>query len=132
MLIKENLFFIPKDSLLTVMIQKGEELNFSFDELIKYLEISPDKARAEKIYFESRYRIGLDNELEEIILEHPFSEAKNRLQTIKYEINKNLLDKISKDIDVAKKNTDKRSVAILMEEYTKINKEQASLNKEIN
>lgn len=132
MLIKENLFFIPKDSLLTIMIQKGGEFRFSFDELVKYIESSFDKARAEKIYFESRYRIGLDNELEEIVLEHPFSEAKNRLQNIKYEINKNLLDKISKDLDVAKKNTDKEAVAILMEEYTKINKEQALLNKEIN
>lgn len=132
MLIKENLFFIPKDSLLTIMIQRGGEFRFSFDELVKHIETPLDKARAEKIYFESRYRVGLDNELEEIILEHPFSEAKNRLQNIKYEINKNLLDKISKDIDVAKKNTDKESVAVLMEEYTKINKEQALLNKELN
>ena len=132
MLEKENLSFIPKDSLLTIMIQKGGEFHFSFDELIKHVGTSLDKARAEKIYFESRYRIGLDNELEEIVLEHPFSEAKNRLQNIKYEINKNLLDKISKDLDVAKKNIDKEAVAILMEEYTKINKEQALLNKEIN
>jgi DNA primase len=129
---KENLSFIPKDSLLIIMIQKGREFRFSFDELIKNIDVPFDKSRAEKIYFESRYRVGLDNELEEVILEHPLLEAKNRLQNIKYEINKNLLDKISKDLDVAKKNSDKEAVKILMEEYTKINKEQSLLNKEIN
>ncbi|KKR19952.1 MAG: primase protein [Candidatus Moranbacteria bacterium GW2011_GWA2_39_41] len=132
MLDNEDLSFVPKDSLLSVMIQNGGGFHFSFDELTKNLESQSDRAAAEKIYFETRYKIGLDNSLAEIVLEKPLAEAKNRLQKIKYEINKSRLDKISKDLDAARKKSDALAVKFLGEEYTNINAEQAVLNKAIN
>ncbi|MDO8240500.1 MAG: DNA primase [Candidatus Moranbacteria bacterium] len=132
MLDNEDLSFVPKDSLLSVMIQNGGGFHFSFDELTKNLESQSDRTAAEKIYFETRYKIGLDNSLEEIVLEKPLAEAKNRLQKIKYEINKSRLDKISKDLDAARKKSDALAVKFLGEEYTNINAEQAVLNKAIN
>jgi DNA primase len=128
----ENIDYLLQDNLLNSMIQRGSELGFSFDELIKNMDSQADISRAEKIYFENRYRIGLNNSLEEIVLEKPIEEAKNRLHKIKYEINKDRLDKISKDLDVAKKNNDTDAVKFLAEEYSKINMEQALLNKELN
>jgi len=128
----DDLSYLPKNSLLNSMIQRGLEFNFSFDELIKSDDLREDIVNAEKIYFENRYRVGLDNGLEEVVLEKPETEAINRLHKIKYEINKERLDKISKDLDVAKKNNDVDAVTFLGEEYTKINMEQSLLNKELN
>jgi len=128
----EDLSFLPKDSLLNTMIERGREFGFSFDELIKKIESPVDRAEAENIYVASRYQIGLDNSPEEIILEKPNLEAKNRLQKIRYEINKDKLDKISKDLDIAKKNNDAGATEFLRGEYAKIDAEQALLNKEIN
>ncbi len=127
-----DLSFLPKDSLLSTMIERGREFNFSFDTLVKNIDSPVDREEAEKIYFASRYQIGLDNSLEEIILEKPSLEAKNRLQKIRYEINKDKLDKISKDLDIAKKNNDAGAVEFLRGEYARIDAEQALLNKEIN
>jgi len=132
MLEDEDLSYLPKDSLLSIMIQKGQEFHFSFDELIGGINSETDKTNAEKIYWETRYRIGLDGESEEIIVEKPIEEAKDRAKKIKYEINKDRLDKISKDLDIAKKNNDTEAVKFLGEEYGKINNEQGELNKELN
>ena len=79
-----------------------------------------------------RYRVGLDNSLEEIVLENPSMEAQSRLREIKYEVNKSSLDKISKDLDAAKKIKDEVAMNFLKEEYLKINSEQSLLNKELN
>lgn len=128
----EDLSYLPKNNLLNIMIRRGPEFNFSFDDLVKNIDSRPDAAEAEKIYFENRYRVGLDNGLEEIVLENPEVEARNRLHKIKYEMNKDLLEKISKDLDVAKKNNDAAAVGFLEEEYSKINSEQSALNKELN
>lgn len=127
-----DLSFLPKDNLLSTMIQRGRELNFSFDALVKNIDSPVDREEAEKIYFATRYQIGLDNSLEEIVLEKPNLEAKSRLQKIRYEINKDKLDKISKDLDIAKKNNDTGAAEFLRGEYARIDAEQALLNKEIN
>lgn len=127
-----DISYLPKDSLLNIMIQNGQSFNFSFDELIKNINSQPDKILAEKIYFESRYRIGLDNNLEEIDIGNPIEAARNRLHKIKYEINKDKLNSISRDLDIAKKNKDAGAVEILRGEYARINEEQHLLNKKIN
>ncbi|MDP1833889.1 MAG: DNA primase [Candidatus Moranbacteria bacterium] len=128
----EDLSYLPKDSLLNTMIQRGPDFNFSFDGLVKNIDSRADAVNAEKIYFENRYRVGLDNGLEEVVFEKPAVEARNRLRKIKYELNKDWLDKISKDLDIAKKNNDAGAVKFLTEEYSKINVEQSALNKELN
>lgn len=128
---RENLGFLPKDSLLNLMIQKGREFHFSFDELVKNLGSEDDVRRAEKIYFENRYRIGLDNKLEEVDLDDPLKEAIKQIRNIRYELNKEKLEKISKDLDIAKKNKDDGAVRFLGEECLRINQEQAVLNNEL-
>jgi DNA primase len=129
---KKDRTYLPKNSLLENMLQRGAEFNFSFDELTRKINSSVDKSQAEKIYFAMRYRVGLDNSLEEIVIENPSIEAQSRLREIRYEANKNSLDKISKDLDAAKKNKDEVAINFLKEEYLKINSEQSLLNKELN
>ncbi|EKE11362.1 MAG: hypothetical protein ACD_15C00101G0010 [uncultured bacterium] len=129
---KKDRAYLPKNSLLESMLQQGAEFNFSFDEFINKIDSLEKRSEAEKIYFAARYRVGLDNNLEEIVLDHPLIEARNRLSKIKYEANKSSLDKISKDLDIAKKNNDSMATGFLKEEYSKINSEQSLLNKELN
>ncbi len=129
---KKDRTYLPPNSLLISMLQRGAEFNFSFDELTRKIDSPAEKAQAEKIYFAMRYRVGLDNSLEEIVLENPSMEAQSRLREIKYEVNKSSLDKISKDLDAAKKIKDEVAMNFLKEEYLKINSEQSLLNKELN
>lgn len=129
---EKDLSYLPKDSLLSTMIEKGANFHFNFDELIKNIDSQEDRTRAEKIYFENRYRVGLNNSLEEVVIEKPEMEIENRLRKIKYEVNKNNLEKISKDLDAAKKTGDQGATRFLEDEFVKINKEQFLLNKELN
>ena len=129
---EKDLSYLPKDSLLSTMIEKGANFRFNFDELVRLIDSPEDRTKAEKIYFENRYRIGLNNSLEEVSIEKPVVEIENRLRKIKYEVNKENLEKISKDLDAAKKAGDQGAVRFLESEFVKINKEQFSLNKELN
>ena len=129
---RESLAFLPKDSLLNLMIRRGPEFHFSFDELVKNLDSQADVEKAGNIYSENKYQIGLNNEPEEIILENPVGEAIRKIKNIRYEINKGRLEKISKDLDSAKKNKDGRAVKFLSDEWRRINQEQAILNNELN
>lgn len=129
---EKDLSYLPKDSLLSTMIEKGANFRFNFDELVKYIDSQEDRTKAEKIYFENHYRIGLNNSLEEVVIENPEMEIENRLRKIKYEVNKDNLEKISKDLDAAKKAGDQEAVRFLEGEFVKINKEQFLLNKELN
>jgi DNA primase len=129
---KKDRTYLPNDGLLKSMVEKGEESGFAFDEFINRIDSPEKRSQAEKIYFAARYRVDLNNSLEEVAIEDPSREARNRLGKIKYEMNKSSLDKISKDLDVAKKNRDAAAIDFLEEEYRKINDEQSLLNREIN
>ena len=91
---KKDRIYLPRNSLLESMVQRGAEFGFSFDGYVGRIGSAEEKSQAEKIYFESRYRMGLDNSLEEISLENPSKEAFNRIRAMKYEANKDSLNKI--------------------------------------
>ena len=129
---KKDRIYLPNDGLLDSMMQKGKGSDFDFDKFIPKIDDPEKRSEAEKIYFATRYRVDLNNNLEEIAIENPLQAARNRLEKIKYELNKSSLDKISKDLDIAKKNKDEEAIGFLSEEYKKINMEQSSLNKELN
>lgn len=112
--------FLPKDSLLNAMVRLGEEFHFSFDELINNPDLAEQTAKAERIYFEKRYRIGLDNKLEEISLAEPEKEAEKYLQEIKKELKKEELNRITKDLKTAEENQDKEALPFLRAESKKI------------
>jgi len=121
---KENQILL-KDKLLAKMIEQGEKFQFSFDSLIKNLEDQELVSRAEKIYFEKKYRPDLNNNIEEIRLENPIGDYLNCVKEIKKEIMRNELARIERDLKTAEENKDREAVMFLREEVRRISNELA-------
>lgn len=119
---KENPVF-QKDSLLKFILENGQKLNFNFDNLSGSDLSEEDKKRAEKIFFEKKYRFDLNNNIEEIIIEKPEEEFKQTLIEIKKEEKKLELEKIEHDLKSAEERKDKEAVMFLRQEAAKISQE---------
>ena len=117
---EKNNPFLVKNSLLGSMLGQGEKFQFSFDNLVKKLEITEEASLAEKIYFKKRYRLDLNNNIEEIFLNDPLAEYAKCLKEIRKELTKNELEKIAKDLAIAEKNSDQEAVVFLREEVKRI------------
>ncbi|MFA4817870.1 MAG: DNA primase [Parcubacteria group bacterium] len=115
--------FFLKDSLLSAIIKKGKEAEYNFDRFIKVLDNQELAGDFEKIYFEKKYRLDLNNNLEEVIADDPLVEAENILKEIKKEIKKEELEKITRDLKIAEKNKDKEAIQFLRLEVKKISEE---------
>ena len=116
---KENQVLL-KDKLLSNMLEQGEKFQFSFDSLIKNLENQKDASRAEKIYFEKKYRPDLNNNIEEIRSENPTGDYLSCIKEIKKEIMRNELARIERDLKTAEDNKDREAVMFLREEVKRI------------
>lgn len=121
----ENIF-LQKDSLLNSIIQKGAAADFNFELFLKTLDAPEIAAAAERAFFEKKYRLDLNNNLEEIILADPLSEMECLLKEIQKEIRKEELDKIRKDLTAAEKEKDQEAIQFLRLEVKKISEELAS------
>lgn len=113
---------LPKDSLARDMLEKGQELNFDFDKLINYLA-EENKARAEKLYFEKKYRVGLNNEIEEIIVDNIASEVEKHLIELKRELKKEEMENIARDLKSAREKGDKEAEMFLRGESKRVSGE---------
>jgi len=111
--------FTPKDSLLKTVLEKGESVNFNQEKLISVLEPA-QLERAEELYFQKRFRLGLNNELEEIIIEKPREEFENILKSIKKETKRSQLDNIVADLKKAEEKKDKVAINFLRGELKRI------------
>lgn len=120
---EKNNQFLLKDALLAKMLQAGEEFQFSFDDLIKNLDNKDSVSRAEKIYFEKKYRQDLNNNIEEIRSENPISDYLNCIKEIKKELRRNELARIEKDLKTAEDNKDREAVLFLRGEVKRISSE---------
>ncbi len=118
--------FLVKNSLLGSMLGQGEKFQFSFDNLVKKLEITEEASLAEKIYFKKRYRLDLNNNIEEIFLDDPLAEYAKCLKEIRKELTKNELEKIAKDLAIAEKNSDREAMLFLREEVKRISAKLAN------
>ncbi|MFA6383364.1 MAG: DNA primase [Parcubacteria group bacterium] len=102
-----------KDSLLSLLVKSGEEIQYSFDDFLKSSVERETKEKAEKIYFEKKYRVGLNNELEEVFFEDPLSEVEQCLKELKKEIKKEELVKIIADLKISEQQGDKEAAQFL-------------------
>ena len=109
-----------KDSLLNFMLEKGREAGFSFDNLIKLLKTDKEKNRAENLYFKKKYRLDLNNNLEEIIIADQDRELDEIIVEIKRELKKEKLQKITHDLKVAEEKKDQEAIKFLRSEFNKI------------
>ncbi|HPN96694.1 MAG TPA: DNA primase [Candidatus Moranbacteria bacterium] len=111
--------FFKKDGLLNTMIERGKECHFSLEKFSAILK-KEEKERAESLYFKKKFRLGLNNELEEVEILNPEREFQNIYQEIKKEIKKEKLEKIAGDLEVAESKGDKEAVKFLQMEFKNI------------
>jgi len=116
-----------KDSLLNFLIKIGDDCQFSFDELLKRPIDAKLKERAEKIYFKKKYRLNLNNEPEEVLIDKPIEEMERCLLELKKEAKKEELEKIIDDLKVAEKSGDKGAMQFLRIQSKKILEELNNL-----
>lgn len=109
-----------KDSLLSELLQNGSNFRWSFDD---FVSLSSDREcieKAEKLYLDTKYRLDLNNNLEEIILDEPVKEAENCLKEIKKELKKEELQKVGQDLKMAEQNKDAEAAQFLRVQCQKI------------
>jgi DNA primase len=124
---KENPLALENE-LWQVLLQKGEELDFSFEKLIASLENRELAAQAEKLFLEKKYRFDLNNNIEEIELNDPLAEMEKHLEGIKKEIGKRELEKIEKDLQAAEASKYEEAVKFLRGEVNRISQEISKCN----
>jgi len=112
-----------ENKLWELLLQKGEELNFSFEKFIQSLENRELATDAEKIFLEKKYRFDLNNNIEEIQLNNPLAEMEKNLKEIKKEIGKKELEKIEKDLKSAEGSKDQEAIKFLRGEVNRISQE---------
>lgn len=101
-------------------IEKGKEANFDFDVFLKILENQNLVSEMEKVFFEKKYRLGLDNVLEEIKIQEPLEEMKKCLQEIEKEKTKEELNRITRDLKKAEEMGDKEAIDFLKQQFKEI------------
>lgn len=117
---------LPKDSLCRDMLEKGQELGFNFDKLLNYLA-GENKAKAEELYFEKKYRIGLNNEIEEVLVDDISGEVGKHLLELKKELKKEEMENIARDLKSAREKRDKEAEMFLRNESKRVSGEISKL-----
>ena len=108
------------DKLLEAMIREGKKADYDYD---KFLTIIDDReliTQAEKRFFEKKYRMGLNNNLEEINIEDPKRESEEIIDGLKKEIKKEKLNQIAKDLKLAEDYHDREAVKYLRNQWNQI------------
>jgi len=116
------------DNLLQLMLEKGEEINFDFDNFLK--EIVDDRElseKARKLFVQKKYQLDLNNNQEEIIIEDPWKEFQICKREMDRESKKEELNKIGNDLKLAEERKDEMAKKFLREQSDKISKELAKL-----
>jgi DNA primase len=130
-----NIVFRQKEKPLTLrnelwelLLQKGEELDFSFEKFIQFLKNRELAAEANNLFVKKKYRFDLNGNVEEIQLNDPLAEMEKHLKEIKKEIGKKELEKIEKDLKIAETEKDQEAIKFLREEVIRISQEISKCN----
>lgn len=118
---------LPKDSLLSDIFLKGPEISFNFEKLTGVLTDQKERERAEKLFFAKKYRLDLNNNLEEINIIDGEEELKKIVLEIRKEAKKNELSRIIKDLKLAEDDKNKEAINFLRIEFKKISEEMKEL-----
>ena len=123
--VKEAEKIVPwsQDSLLLLALQEGEKVNFDFDKFI--LEIQEERelvTQAERILFEKKYQLDLNNNLEEVISKDPLKDFYVCLKELNKEDKRKELLRIASDLKTAEKRKDQNAMVFLRQEFDKISR----------
>jgi hypothetical protein len=125
----EKFFFAPEksDKLFEKTLLLGEKFGFDFEKFLESLE--PDeRKRAEKLCFRKKYRLGLNNSLEEFSSQDLEKELKDVIGSLAREKKNNNLKKIAKDLKTAEEKKDEAGAVFLRTEFKRISGELAELS----
>jgi len=118
-----------KDKLLNLMLEKGQKSNFDFDKFIIVLgEDQNLRSKAERLFFEKKYQLDLNNNLKEIIIEEPLKKFRDCFKKIQKEIQKDKLSQLTSDLKLAEKKKDQPAILFLRQEINKISKDLKKLS----
>jgi DNA primase len=120
---KEADCFLREDNLFSELLEKGPETEFKYENFIAGLENEDIRKKALKIYFETKYQFGSQEEVQEKSLENANELLEQYLAYLKKEICKEKLKNIAQDLRKAETNGDKEAVKFLMAEFSKISRE---------
>lgn len=116
---KEFYDYFFRDNLLKLMLEQGEKFSFDFSKFSGGVDREIG-LRAENLFFRKKFRLGLNNTLEEVLSDESQKEVEVVLEEIQKEIKKNKLTKVEKDLKLAEKRGDKIAIKFLREEFEKI------------
>ena len=112
---------IGSDELLKFVLREGGKVGYSYDELIFRVN-DGTRSRIQGLYFDTKFKFG-ENGVEELdgpqtkeLFSHYLSEYRKELQ-------KERLNSIIRDIKKAEVNGDKESLALLMNEFSKLSRD---------
>ena len=118
--------FATKDSLLKLLLEKGKAAGYDFDRLTAELLVDSEmKNRAEKIYFRKKYRLGINNDLEEVVIENPQGDFRTCLREIENELKKQSLVRLTRDLRMAEERQDRDAATLIRQEFNKISQSLA-------
>lgn len=120
---KEVDSYLKEDSLFSALLEKGSETEFKYENFIPSLENEDIRKKALKIYFETKYQFGSQEEVQEKSIDNANELLEQYLAYLKKEICKDKLKNIVRDLRKAEKNSDKEAVKFLMAEFSKISHE---------
>lgn len=117
-----------KDSLLNFLVEKGADFQYNLDDFLKSSIDREMREKAERLYFEKKYRVGLNNELEEVIIKDPLQEAERCVNELQKELKKKELRAIIEDLKIAEKQGDKTAAQFLRVQSKKLAEELNQLS----
>jgi hypothetical protein len=125
---RQDYTFAPKDSLLNIILEKGEKSGYDHEKMAAFLPGTEEKERAERLFFRHKYRLGLNNELEEVVSADPAYEFETVIKEIKRELKKEELGKIAVDLKQAEERKDKEATKLLETQLKHILEEVQNLS----
>ncbi len=117
---KKDYYKILGGKAIKVAREKGREADFDFDKFLKIIDGQEIVSEMEKIFFEKKYRLGLDNVLEEVEIADPLKEMERCLKEIEKEQAREELNKITHDLKQAEGTKDKNAIDFLRNQFKKI------------
>lgn len=114
--------WVKNDSLLQFTLEKGAEINFSFDKFLAIIEEEQIIKKFQDIYFNAKYEFTQEGALEQAQDDLKKLADGYMVQYIK-ELQKERLHSIIREIENAEHKGDKETLAKLMSEFTKLSQE---------
>ncbi len=120
---EDEILSFSKDSLLNILLADAEKLSFDFNKVGTLLDNLEEKKRAEQIFFQKKYRIGLNGDPEENVLEKPMAEMEACLVELKKEKRREDLTRLTVDLKQAEEKNDREAVVFLRQEFSRLSHE---------